>query len=396
MLGRHHDIGAAIGFARDAGHLRHRRFGIGEQQLRAVLDDAAMLLRRAGQEAGHVDEGHDGNVEGIAETHEARCLAAGVAVDHAREHQRLIGDEADRVTFQPPEADDHVARERFADFEEIALVHHLMDQFLDVIGLVGAFRHQRVERIFPALGIVFGRPMRRLLAIVERQEIVEPADFLEAYHIVLIGPVGNRGLRRVHFGAAEFFRRHVLVGHGFRHVRPGDEHVRAVAHHEDEIGQRGRIDVAARARPHDDGNLRHDARRQHIALEDFAEPGQRGHAFLNARAARIVEPDDRRAVLHRHVLDLADLLCMRFRQRAAEHGEVLGEDIGHAPVDRAPARDHAVARNARFVGMEIGVAVFDEHIELFERALIEQELDAFARGELALVMLLLYARLAAA
>ena len=34
---------------------------------------------------------------------------------------------------------------------------------------------------------------------------------------------------------------------------------------------------------------------------------------------------------------------MRFRQRAAEHGEVLGEQIDRAAVDRAPAGDHAVA-----------------------------------------------------
>jgi hypothetical protein len=47
---------------------------IGEQQLGAVLDEAAIFLRGARQEARHVDEGHDRDVEGVAEAHEARAL----------------------------------------------------------------------------------------------------------------------------------------------------------------------------------------------------------------------------------------------------------------------------------------------------------------------------------
>ena len=41
VLGRHHVVGAAIGLAGDHRHLRHRRLGIGVEQLGAVLDDAA-------------------------------------------------------------------------------------------------------------------------------------------------------------------------------------------------------------------------------------------------------------------------------------------------------------------------------------------------------------------
>ncbi len=45
---------------------------------------------------------------------------------------------------------------------------------------------------------------------------------------------------------------------------------------------------------------------------------------------------------------------------------------------------------------EVGGAVLDEHVELLERALVEQELDALARGQLAALVLRLDARLAAA
>src|SRR5205814_10598868 len=52
VLARHDVIGPAVGLAGDDGELGHRRLGIRVEELRAVADDAAVLLRRAGQEAG--------------------------------------------------------------------------------------------------------------------------------------------------------------------------------------------------------------------------------------------------------------------------------------------------------------------------------------------------------
>ena len=94
-FGRHHVEGAAIGFSGDDGDERHRALRIGEQQFRAVLDQAAILLGCARQEARHVDKRHDRDVEGVAEADEARGLAGGVTVEHACQHHRLVGDEAD-------------------------------------------------------------------------------------------------------------------------------------------------------------------------------------------------------------------------------------------------------------------------------------------------------------
>ena len=83
-------------------------------------------------------------------------------------------------------------------------------------------------------------------------------------------------------------------------------------------------------------------------------------------------------------------------KRAAEHGEILGEHEHGAAVDRAPAGDHAVAGDFGLLHAEVARAVLDEHVELLERALVEQELDPLARGELAALVLRLDARLAAA
>ena len=196
--------------------------------------------------------------------------------------------------------------------------------------------------------------------------------------------------------AAELLGRHRLVGDGLHHVRAGHEHVARVAHHEDEVGHRRRIDVAAGARPHDQRNLRDDAGGEHVALEDLAIAAERRDALLDARAAGVEEADDRRAVLDRHVLDLGDLLRMRFAERAAEHGEILGEDIDGAAVDGAPAGDHAVAGDLGRLHAEIVAAMLDEHVELLERIVVEQEFDALARGELALGVLGRDALLAAA
>ena len=78
---------------------------------------------------------------------------------------------------------------------------------------------------------------------------------------------------------------------------------------------------------------------------------------------------------------------MGFGQRTAIDGEVLREDIDHAPVHRAPAGDDAVAGDVLLLHAEIGAAMGLEHVVFFEAALIEQQFDALTRGQLALGVL---------
>jgi hypothetical protein len=73
---------------------------------------------------------------------------------------------------------------------------------------------------------------------------------------------------------------------------------------------------------------------------------------------------------------------------AAEHGEVLARDE-HAPaVDRAVAGDDAVAWWTVPLHPEVVGPVDGERVGLLEREGIEKQVDAFARGELALLVLL--------
>ncbi len=294
------------------------------------------------------------------------------------------------------EADDHVPGVGLLDLEEVRLVDDLEDQLLDVVGLVRVVGDQRVEREVLAVGAVLGRQERHARLVVRGQEVHEAADLQQRLDVVVVGAVGDRRLGRVHLGAAELLGRHRLVGHGLHDVGAGDEHVARVAHHEDEVGHGRRVDVAARARPHDDGDLRDDARGQHVAQEHLAVAAERVDAFLDARAAGIEEADDRGAVLQRHVLDLHDLLGVRLGERAAEDGEVLGEDADDAAVDGAPAGDDAVARRLLLLHAELGAAVLDEGVELLEGVLVHQKLDALAGGELAALVLGVDAHLTAA
>ena len=191
----------------------------------------------------------------------------------------------------------------------------------------------------------------------------------------------------VRHGAAEFVLGDFFVGHGLDDFRPGDEHVRSVLHHQDEVGHRRGINRAAGARAHDGRDLRHHAGSQHVAQEDVGVARQRHHAFLNARAAGIVQADHRRAHPHGHIHDLDDLGGVGFRQRTAEDGEVLREDEDQPAFDAAIAGEEAVAEILLLFHAEVGAAVSDQLVGLLEGAFVEQKLDALARRHLALLVL---------
>ena len=126
-----------------------------------------------------------------------------------------------------------------------------------------------------------------------------------------------------------------------------------------------------------------------IALKNLGVARKTGDTFLNARTAGIVNANHWRAILHRHIHDLADLLGVRFGQRSTKNRKVLTKDIDHAAVHGAPAGDHAVACRFAFGHAEIGRAMRHKHIEFFKRAFVEQKLHPLARGQLAFRVLCL-------
>ena len=75
-----------------------------------------------GQEAGHVAEREQRDVEGVAGAHEARGLGGGVDVEHARQLVGLVADDADRVAVQAREAADDVLGVVLVHLEELVVV----------------------------------------------------------------------------------------------------------------------------------------------------------------------------------------------------------------------------------------------------------------------------------
>ena len=196
-------------------------------------------------------------------------------------------------------------------------------------------------------------------------------------------------LRVVAHRAAEVLELDLLAGHRLDDVGAGDEHVRGLLDHEDEVRDGGGVDGAARARAHDQRDLRDHARALDVADEDVAVGAERDDALLDARAAGVVDPDHRAADLGRQVHDLAHLLGHHLAERAAEDREVLREHADAAALDRAVAGHHRVAPGTVALHLEVVGPVAHERVELLEGPGVEQLLDPLARGVLALRVLLL-------
>src|SRR5690606_33873920 len=124
--------------------------------------------------------------------------------------------------------------------------------------------------------------------------------------------------------------------------------------------------------------------------EDVAVEAEAHHTLLDACPARVVDPDDRAADLHGEIHQLDDLLAEDLAEGSAEDGEVLGEDADLPPVDGAVSGDHTVAVRAVLLHPEVRAAVPGQPVDLDERALVEEHVDALPRRLLAPGVLFLH------
>ena len=156
--------------------------------------------------------------------------------------------------------------------------------------------------------------------------------------------VRDAGLGVVRARAAELLELDVLAGDRLDDVGAGDEHVRGLVDHDDEVGDGGGVDGAAGARAHDQRDLRDDARtRARCAGRSRRRaPRETTPSWMRAPPESLM-PIIGHAGLQRDVHDLDDLLAEDLAERAAEDGEVLGEDADLPTVDGAVAGDDAVA-----------------------------------------------------
>src|ERR1051326_8251867 len=101
-----------------------------------MRNDAAVFLRDAGHETGHVFKRHERNVEAIAEAHEPPAFNRSSDVQHAREKRRLIRHDTDSASAETREADADVRRKEFLYFKEVTIIDDVIDDFAHVVRLV--------------------------------------------------------------------------------------------------------------------------------------------------------------------------------------------------------------------------------------------------------------------
>lgn len=108
---------------------------------------------------------------------------------------------------------------------------------------------------------------------------------------------------------------------------------------------------------------------------------------MNAGSTGVIETNDWGAGFHGEVHDLADLAGVSAGEGASVDGEVLGEDEDGAAVDEAATGDDAVPGDFVFGHAKVLALVSNKAVDFFERAGVEEELDALSRGHLAFFVL---------
>src|SRR5215210_3642002 len=292
VLGVHDVVGPAVGFPGDNGHLGDGGLRERVEQLGAVADDPAPLLPRPRHEPGHVHEGKQRYVEGVAEPHEPRPLDARVDVERPREHHRLVPHNAYRVPVEPGEPDDEVLGPPLLHLEELPVVGDQPHRLPDVVWLARRVGHEGGEFLVHPPGVVRGREVGRSLQVVLGQKREQEAHVGEARLLVGRREVGDAAFGVVGDGAAQVLLAHLLARHALYYVGAGDEHVARLLDHEDEVRYGRRVDGTPGAGSHYHRDLGHHPAREHVPVEDVRVPGKRDDALLYPRPARVVYADD--------------------------------------------------------------------------------------------------------
>src|SRR3954454_15266167 len=94
-----------------------------------------------------------------------------------------------------------------------------------------------------------------------------------------------------------------------------------------------------------------------LRKKNIGVAAEREHAFLDARAAGVVQSDNRRTHFDREIHDLHDLGGVGFRQRSAKDREVLREGVDRSAVHPSDASDDAVAGDNLLFHPEVAAAM---------------------------------------
>ena len=129
-------------------------------------DDAAPLLIGAGQIAGHIHQGEQRNIEGVAKANETGGLIRCVDIKSAAHDHGLVGDDADHVAVETGEAHNDILGKKRMGLKEDAIVNYGGNDIFYIIGLARVVGNKRVEFCAFPVGAVAGVGMGRIFHIV--------------------------------------------------------------------------------------------------------------------------------------------------------------------------------------------------------------------------------------
>ena len=266
-------------------------------------------------------------------------------------------------------------------FKEFAVVDDAPDDGLHVdrFGRVG--RDQVVDALIRNAFDRHGEVVRGVFRVVRRQEGQEVLDEGDGVLVVFGDEVGVAADRGVHFGAADLGHGRGAAGDGLDDFGAGEEHLRVLARHDDEVHQRGRVGGTAGAGAADDGDLGDDAGEEHVGVEDVAVAGEGVDAFLDTGAAGVLEGDDGDADLDRVAHDAGDLARLHLAEAAGLDAEVLAESGDLFVAEVAGTGDDAVGGEFLAFHAEVHGVVFGVHADFLEGACVKQGVDALARRQ---------------
>ncbi len=189
-----------------------------------------------------------------------------------------------------------------------------MNHVFHVIRHVRLIRNQRIQLLVQPVNRIAAPLPRRIIHIVRRNKTQQLPHHRETFRIVTAHEVRNSRSLVMRVRPAQLILRHLFVRHRLDHIRPRNKHVRSLINHQNKIGNRRRINRSTRAGPHNRRDLRHHSAVQRVAQENVCIARQRHHAFLNARSARIIQPNHGSPHLRRQIHDLHDLRGIRLRK----------------------------------------------------------------------------------
>ena len=147
VLRAHDIVSATICLPGNEANLGHASLSVRIEDLGAMLDNTTELLVGSWEEAWHIGEGDEGDLEGITEADEASSLDRGVDIEATSQDLRLVGHDADGATLDLSEASDHVLGVCGHDLVEVVAIADTLDDVEHIVRLVGVVGHDVVQQL---------------------------------------------------------------------------------------------------------------------------------------------------------------------------------------------------------------------------------------------------------